>query len=133
MSNDRLPVKVIRTTNFIKNIKKLRKRYDSVEKDVESLILQLQGGETPGDQITENRYPVYKARIRNSDTRKGKSGGYRLIYYIRTSEAILLTNIYSKSDQSDISNKEIEDVINQYELELNLQEPEVTISELEEL
>ena len=118
MSIDKVPIEVITSIDFIKDLKKLRKRYNSVEKDVEFLILQLRDGETPGDRITENKYPVYKARVKNSDTRRGKSGGYRVIYYICTPEAILLTNIYSKSDQSNISNKEVEDVIEQYELEI---------------
>ena len=133
MSIDELPIEVIKSIDFIKDLKKLRKRYNSVEKDVEFLILQLKDGETPGDRITENKYPVYKARVKNSDTRRGKSGSYRVIYYICTHEAILLTKIYSKSDRSDISNKEVEDVMEQYELEIDRQEPEVAISEPEEL
>ena len=49
----------------------------------------------------------------------------RLFYYIQTPEAILLTNIYSKSDRSNISNEEIQDIIEQYMLEIETQEREV--------
>jgi hypothetical protein len=57
--------------------------------------------------------------VNNSDARRGKSGGYRVIYYIQTSEAILLTNIYSKSDRANIGNEEIEDIIDRYIVELD--------------
>ena len=60
-----------------------------------------------------------------SDTRKGKSGGYRIIYYTITSEAILLTTIYSKLDRKTISNKEVEDIIGQYELEIEQRDTEI--------
>jgi mRNA-degrading endonuclease RelE of RelBE toxin-antitoxin system len=111
MQDEIPPVKVDRSDKFRKDIKKLRKRYDSIEKDVQPLIEQLEAGEIPGDRIVENNYPVYKVRVRNSDTRRGKSSGYRVVYYTMTPEAILLTTIYSKSDRQKISNKEVEDII----------------------
>ncbi len=52
-----------------------------------------------------------KVRIRNSDTQKGKSGGYRLIYWISSTELIVLLDIYSKSDQEDIEVDEIRQII----------------------
>jgi hypothetical protein len=71
---------------------------------------------------------VYKVRVKNSDIKKGQSSGYRVVYYIQTPEAILLTNIYSKSDRANISNEDIEGIIEQYILEFERQEKEeVTI------
>ncbi|XKI48432.1 type II toxin-antitoxin system RelE/ParE family toxin [Altericista sp. CCNU0014] len=58
---------------------------------------------------------------------KGKSGGYRVIYYLKTDTKIILATIYSKSDLSDVSNEEIEAAIAQYEQEIqiaNNSEPE---------
>ena len=124
MEADLSQIKVVESDEFRRGIKKLGKRYRSVKQDVRSLTVQLKDGETPGDRITGNTYPVYKVRVKNSDIKKGQSGSYRVIYYIRTPEVILLTNIYSKSDQSDISNKKVEDVIDQYQLELDQQESE---------
>lgn len=120
-----MSIKVVESDRFTKDVKNLKKRYKSIESDVESLVLQLEAGETPGDKITGNRYPVYKVRVKNSDVRRGKSGGYRVIYYIQTPEAILLTNIYAKSDLDNISNEEIEGIIEQYILEIERQEIEV--------
>lgn len=117
---DEIPlVKVDRSDKFRKDIKKLRKRHDSIEKDIQPLIEQLEAGEIPGDRIAENKYPVYKVRVRNSDIRRGKSSGYRVVYYTMTPEAILLTTIYSKSDMRNIINKEVEDIIGEYEREID--------------
>jgi mRNA-degrading endonuclease RelE of RelBE toxin-antitoxin system len=125
MQDEIPPVKVDKSDKFRKEIKKLRKRYDSIEKDVQPLIEQLEAGEIPGDRIVENKYPVYKFRVRNSDNRRGKSSGYRIIYYTITPAAILLTTIYSKSDRQNISNKEVEDIIGEYELAIEQRETEI--------
>ena len=131
MSDKILPITVAETEKFRKEVKKLLKRYNSTRKDIEPLIKQLEAGEIPGDRIAENKYPVYKVRVANSDTRKGKSSGYRVIYYTITPESILLTTIYSKSDRRTISNKEVEDIIWQYELEIQ-QETEIVETDSED-
>ena len=38
---------------------------------------------------------VFKVRVKNSDNQKGKSGGYRLMYYLKTSFNVLLLAIDS--------------------------------------
>jgi mRNA-degrading endonuclease YafQ of YafQ-DinJ toxin-antitoxin module len=59
MQDETLSVKVDRSDKFKKDIKKLRKRHDSIENDIQPLIEQLEAGEIPGDRIVENKYPVY--------------------------------------------------------------------------
>jgi mRNA-degrading endonuclease RelE of RelBE toxin-antitoxin system len=54
---------------------------------------------------------VFKVRVKNSDIQKGKSAGYRLIYQVETPTRIILLAIYAKSDQSNISTTEIEDIV----------------------
>jgi mRNA-degrading endonuclease RelE of RelBE toxin-antitoxin system len=123
---DKIPlIEIYESISYKKELKKLNKRYRSIDRDIQPLIQQLESGETPGDRIVGNEYPVYKVRVPNSDTRKGKSSGYRVIYYTITPEAILLTTIYSKSDRRNINNKEVEDIIGEYELEVEQREPEI--------
>jgi hypothetical protein len=55
-----------------------------------------------------------------------------LLYYTITPESILLTTIYSKSDRRNISNKEVEDIIGQYELEIEQRETEVIETDSED-
>jgi mRNA-degrading endonuclease RelE of RelBE toxin-antitoxin system len=82
--------------------------------------LQLQAGEILGDRIAGVKYQVFKVRLKNSNIQKGKSGGYRVIYYLKTDQGIILTTIYSKSDISDVSNETIEEAIAQYEQEIQI-------------
>jgi mRNA-degrading endonuclease RelE of RelBE toxin-antitoxin system len=110
------PVKIAESDKFKKDVKNLVKRYRSIREDIRPLIKQLEAGETPGDRITGNKYLVYKVRVKNSDNKRCQSGGYRVIYYIQTLEAILLLKIYSKSDRDNISNEEVEDIIVEYQI-----------------
>ncbi|MEG4036270.1 type II toxin-antitoxin system RelE/ParE family toxin [Microcoleus sp. S36b_A4] len=76
---------------------------------------QLTRGELPGDRIAGVGYAVFKLRVRNSDTQKGKSGGYRLIYYVQTATGIILLTLYTKSEQVDIAAEDIQNIITEYE------------------
>ena len=93
-------------------------RYRSIRSDLQPLIEKLQAGELPGDRIAGVKYQVFKVRLKNSNIQKGKSGGYWVIYYVKTEQGIILTTIYSKSDVTDVSNEIIEDAIAQYEQEI---------------
>jgi mRNA-degrading endonuclease RelE of RelBE toxin-antitoxin system len=53
-------------------------------------------------------------RVRNNDLQRGKSGGYRVIYYIETQDEVILLTIYSKSDQSDVPADTIRRIIEDY-------------------
>ncbi len=96
---------------FKRDVKQLFKKYRQIRRDVNAFIEQLKQGETPGDQIPGAGYTVYKVRLKNSDLSKGKRGGYRLIYYLKTAERIILITIYAKSEQADISPDEIRRII----------------------
>jgi mRNA-degrading endonuclease RelE of RelBE toxin-antitoxin system len=49
--------------------------------------------------------------VRNTDARRGKSGGYRLIYYLVDREDVLLVTVYSKTEQADIEADQIQQII----------------------
>lgn len=109
-----MPIKVIVADTFYAAAKKLQKRYSHLFDDVDPLVVQLRKGETPGDRIQGLPYRVYKVRVKNSDSQRGKSGGYRVIYYLETEEQTVLLTIYSKSDQSDLSIEFIRRTIEDY-------------------
>ncbi|MGG6270253.1 type II toxin-antitoxin system RelE/ParE family toxin [Leptolyngbya sp. AN03gr2] len=119
MTNDEPPtVGVVVASSFKRELKDLKKRYPSIRSDLEPTIKQLEEGETPGDQISGIGYTVYKVRIPNRDAKRGKSGGYRVIYYIPTPLKVLLVALYSKSDHSDIPADEVKELIQQANKEL---------------
>ena len=108
-------IKVEIAPTFTKNIRTLAKKYRSIRSDIQPIVDQLELGELPGNQITGTDYTIFKLRVRNSDVQKGKSGGYRLIYYVKTATGIILLTIYTKSKKDDITASEISDIITEYE------------------
>jgi mRNA-degrading endonuclease RelE of RelBE toxin-antitoxin system len=104
------------TPEFKRNVRALSKKYRHIRSDIQPLIEQLEKGEIVGDKIPGVKYSVFKVRILNSDIQKGKSAGYRLIYYFKSSKNIILITIYSKSDQSDITATKIRSIINAFDI-----------------
>ena len=99
-----------------RNIRTLIKKYHNILNDIQPIVAQLENGEIPGDQVTGVGYPVFKLRIKNSDNQKGKSGGYRLIYYLKTNYKILLLTLYNKSEREDVMITDLKDIIEEYKL-----------------
>ena len=100
---------------FRRQLKRLSRKYRRIRADVQPLIEQLDAGETPGEQIQGTSYTVYKVRVANSDTQRGKSGGYRVIYYLQRQDDVLLVTLYSKTEQSDIEANDIIQIIQEEE------------------
>jgi len=108
------PVQIRYDATFKREAKSLRKKYPHIQDDLNSLIQSLEQGETPGDQMSGVGYTAYKVRIPNTDSNTGKSGGYRVVYYIQTPESVVLMSIYTKSDQSNITPRQVKTRIEQY-------------------
>ena len=112
---NKTPIQVEIARPAARDLKHLRKKYPHVIDDVEGLIHQLEGGESPGNQVPGIGYTVYKVRLKSSDLSKGKSGGYRVIYYIRTPSRIIIITVYVKNEQVDVTPEEIRRIIDEYE------------------
>ncbi len=108
-------IQVEAAPTFNRNLRTLAKKYRSIRNDIQPVIAQIERGELPGDQISQIGYEVFKLRVQNSDIQKGKSGGYRLIYYVKTATGIILLTIYTKSEQADIAADDIRSIIAEYE------------------
>jgi mRNA-degrading endonuclease RelE of RelBE toxin-antitoxin system len=108
-------IQVEASPTFNRNLRSLAKKYRNIRNDIQPVIEQLERGELLGEQISGIGYEVFKLRVRNRDIQKGKSGGYRLIYYVKTVEGIILLTIYTKSEQADIAADEIRSIIAEYE------------------
>jgi mRNA-degrading endonuclease RelE of RelBE toxin-antitoxin system len=115
MQNEPPIIQVKFADKFKRNLRTLAKKYRSIRKDIQPIITQLEAGELPGDRIVGIDYTILKLRVKNSDIKKGKSGGYRVIYYVKTTNNIILITIYSKSEREDISAKEIKQVLAEFE------------------
>jgi hypothetical protein len=97
------------TQKFNKAVKKLKKRFKNIEKDTSTFVDCLENYEDLGTYLGDG---IYKARVANSDKNSGKSGGYRLISYLKLIEnEVYLLYIYDKSDFENITENEIDTLI----------------------
>ena len=71
-------------------------------------MVQLEQGQLPGQRIPRIGFEVYKVRLPNRAARRGKSGGFRVIYYAQIDDVVTLLTIYSKTEVRDISLREIQ-------------------------
>ncbi|MEE4358483.1 MAG: type II toxin-antitoxin system RelE/ParE family toxin [Desulfococcaceae bacterium] len=100
------------TPEFKRNLRALAKKYRHIRSDVQPLINEIQKGNFIGDQIPGTKgYTVFKVRVKNTDSRKGKRSGYRFIYYLKTHNEVILITIYSKNEQTDISPEQLRQIL----------------------
>jgi len=97
--------KVIVTENFERKVKRLAKKYRSLKTDLKPVFDQLSVIPNLGTAIGND---CYKIRLSISSKGRGKSGGARIITFVRFAKGtVFLIDIYDKSDKSNISEKEI--------------------------
>jgi mRNA-degrading endonuclease RelE of RelBE toxin-antitoxin system len=106
-----LPIEIRLTPDFRKQVRKLEKRYRKIQSDLQPILIQIQMGEAIGDRLQGIDAEVFKVRIRNSDVNCGKSGGYRVIYWMKLPKCAVLLDIYSKSDRDDVEINTIQNII----------------------
>lgn len=112
---------VIPTEQFEKDVQYYlkKKKFSHILDDVEKVINELENGNLIGDAIPGLSFDdnvTIKVRMANTDTKVGKSNGYRIIYYAIKSECeiYLLTLYYKKEDNKIPTNKEIEALVKEY-------------------
>ena len=114
-----LPIEIRVTPDFQKQLRKLEKRYRKIKSDIEPILMQIQMGSIVGDRLQGIDAEIFKVRVRNSDTNRGKSGGYRVIYWLELPECVVLLDIYSKSERDDVEVIIIQNIITAFELQNN--------------
>jgi mRNA-degrading endonuclease RelE of RelBE toxin-antitoxin system len=93
------------TAFFEKQLKRLVKKFPSLKKEYSEIISSLRENPNQGVAIGNN---CYKLRIAIASKGKGKSGGARIITHVKvTSTKIYLLSIYDKSEQSDVTDSEL--------------------------
>ena len=101
--------KVLVTSKFEKEAKKLSKKYKSFKTDYSKLISELEKNPLQGSGLGQS---CYKVRMSIESKGKGKSGGARVISLVRIiNEELHLLTIYDKSEKETISDKEIKKLL----------------------
>lgn len=96
---------VIATEPFERKLKKLAKKYKFLKTDLAIVVDQMADSPDLGTPLGKD---CYKIRMAIASKGKGKSGGARLISYVRVvKETIYLIDMYDKANQATISDKEL--------------------------
>lgn len=99
------------TDNFKKEAKHLLKKYPSLKNELSELFSSLEKSPEQGIAIGKN---CYKIRVAISSKGKGKSGGARIITHIQiVLTKVYLLSIYDKSEQEDLSEKDLSNLLKQ--------------------
>lgn len=100
---------IIATEPFERKLKRLAKKHTSIKQDLSRLINDLIENPKIGNPIGKD---CYKVRLNISSKGRGKSGGARVITYVRVIKStVFLMDIYDKSEQSTISDAELKFLI----------------------
>ena len=90
---------------FDKKLKKLAKKYKSIKKDFIVFLKGLQQNPTQGNNLGND---IYKVRFAIAAKNKGKSGGARVITFVKLEdERIILLSIYNKDTITDTEIQEL--------------------------
>lgn len=120
--------RIVAVPSFSKDAKRLNKKYASLKVELQTLQDELLQNPRMGTLIREN---TYKIRLAVKSKGKGKSGGLRVITHLFEVEiqvteneeerntTIVLVAIYDKSEMDNLPDKELRELIDDIEDELN--------------
>ncbi|MCM5530315.1 type II toxin-antitoxin system RelE/ParE family toxin [Parasegetibacter sp. NRK P23] len=101
--------KVIPTSTFKKEAKRLIKKFPSLKNELLDLSKSLAESPETGTPLGNN---TFKIRVAIQSKGKGKSGGARVITYVVTAdEEVYLLTIYDKSDLANVDDKTLKTII----------------------
>ena len=101
--------RVFTSHKFDKDLKRLSKKFPSLKKEYAELLEQIKANPQDGTPIGHN---CYKIRLAIASKGKGKSGGARVITYVYVKgTTVYLLTIYDKSEQSDITDNELQSLL----------------------
>jgi mRNA-degrading endonuclease RelE of RelBE toxin-antitoxin system len=100
---------VIPTPRFLRQVKKLKKKYKSLIHELLDFEDSLAQNPTQGTDLGNN---TYKVRLAIESKNSGKSGGARVItYIINEQKEVYLLSIYDKSDISTVKDTDLKSII----------------------
>ena len=103
---------IVLSDNFKREAKRLIKKYPSLKNELADLFVTLETNPTLGIPLGND---IYKIRLAIASKSKGKSGGARVLSFVKVVQtSILLFSIYSKGDIDSLADKEIKALIKDY-------------------
>ncbi|MDR0693737.1 MAG: type II toxin-antitoxin system RelE/ParE family toxin [Prevotellaceae bacterium] len=100
---------VLTIAPFDRQLKRLAKKFPSLKTEYALLIEELERNPKKGVLLGNN---CFKIRLAIASKGRGKSGGARVITHLYiTGETVFLLAIYDKNEQTDISDKELKELL----------------------
>ena len=100
---------IILTDNFKKKAKPLIIKYVLLKEELAELFIELEQNPTLGTALGND---IYKIRLAIASKNKGKSGGARILTFVKIVDAVVLVfSIYNKGDRDSISDNEIQELL----------------------
>ncbi len=94
---------------FDRQLKRLVKKYPSLKEEYKELVESLEENPEQGDALSNS---CFKIRVAIKSKGKGKSGGARVIINVQVVENnVFLLAIYDKSEQDNITGKELDELL----------------------
>jgi mRNA-degrading endonuclease RelE of RelBE toxin-antitoxin system len=101
------------TDTFSNHLKQLAKKYPSIKEDFKKLLSELSANPLSGISLGKN---CFKVRMNIASKKKGKSGGARVITYLKIEDKkITLLDIYDKAEKDALSDKELRALLKKVE------------------
>lgn len=101
------------TSHFLKELKRLSKRYKSLKNDVDALVVSLHENPFQGIDLGGG---LHKIRMAITSKGRGKSGGARVItltlmFGKENNTDIILLTMYDKSERVNITDTELKEIV----------------------
>jgi len=96
---------------FDRQLKRLARKFPSLKAEYADLIKELENNPEKGTSLGNN---CFKIRLAIASKGRGKSGGARVITHFCIKDGtVFLLAIYDKNEQSDISDKELKELLSE--------------------
>ena len=77
--------------------------------DIQEALAKVQSSKIIGDAIPGGKGKLYKLRVSSSDLKRGKSGGFRVIFYLKAPSSLYPLICYFKGERGDVPIKDLEE------------------------
>jgi mRNA-degrading endonuclease RelE of RelBE toxin-antitoxin system len=103
--------RIVSIPPFDRQLKRLAKKYPSLKEECAALIDELEENPRKGKPMGGK---CFKVRLTIASKGRGKSGGARVVTHLYVEmETVYLLSIYDKSEQADITDRELKEILSQ--------------------
>lgn len=102
---------------YLKNLKELQKKFNHVINDIENICQELVLNPTLlATPIPAYHRKLWKIKIRSSDMKRGKRGGFRMIFYYNKDAPckVYRLAVYVKVEREDLARQELQQLYKRF-------------------